>query len=633
MVLYVLGGTVLVFVIIMGDTYLSSRDIILQQARQNATDLADAMAQKIEKNMWGIAKVPQALAGFIEICDWTDKTLLKLIQRQVEDHPEIYGSAVAFEPGAYHPNQRSYAPYFYRTPIGIRFVQLATDNYDYFMMNWYHVPRTLGVADWSEPYLDEGGGGVIMSTYSVPFFQTGPEGGAPHIRGIITADVSLDWLSELIARISREKTGYAFLMSEFGTFIAHPRTEYIMRESVFSLAETYKEPELRKLGRDMIRKPEGFVGLNSILTDNKPAFLAYTRVQSTGWCLAVVFPKDELLNDLYVLNQRAAIMAGIGILLLFLIILLIARSITGPLRRIVQATARMAGGDLEIDLKDIRGRDEVGRLARSFDRMSTELKQYICDLTEATAARERIEGELNIAAQIQKSILPCCFPPFPDRDEFDLYAMMQPAREVAGDFYDFFFIDDDRLALIMADVSGKGIPASLFMMVSRTMLKSIATRGEPPDVVLAEANNLLCQGNDTVMFVTVFLAYYDVGTGRLTYANGGHNPALLLDSEGHVREFGQKKGAALGFMPDLPYQVGEMDLKTGETLVLYTDGVTEALSPEEEMFGEERFAALLGRNRGLALEDQGNRVGITLDEFQAGNQFDDITIMFMKRKR
>ena len=248
------------------------------------------------------------------------------------------------------------------------------------------------------------------------------------------------------------------------------------------------------------------------------------------------------------------------------------------------------------------------------------------------AAKEKIESELNIAAQIQRSILPSTFPAFPEHREFDLYAMMTPAREVGGDFYDFFFVDDDHLAVIIADVSDKGVPAALFMMISRTIFRSIAKQHKSPSQVLAETNDLLCEGNDTGMFVTAYIAYYHLPTGRLTYSNGGHNPALLFGPNDVCRELTYKHGTALGVRPGQSYEEHVDKLETEQILVLYTDGVTEACSPHDELFGVDRFTKLVCDCNPLSLSQMFNHIDKDLKEFQQGNQFDDITMLALKRE-
>jgi len=251
---------------------------------------------------------------------------------------------------------------------------------------------------------------------------------------------------------------------------------------------------------------------------------------------------------------------------------------------------------------------------------------------ELLAAQEKVENEMNIAAQIQRSILPADFPAFPQHDEFDLYATMTPAREVGGDFYDFFLVDDDNLAVLIADVADKGVPAALFTMISRTIFRSIAKQQNSPARILTEANDLLCEGNDTGMFVTTFLAFYHLPSGQITYSNGGHTPALLFGSEGDYRELIHKHGPALGVRNGILYTEDMDTLEPGQVLVIYTDGVTEASSPDDEMFGLDRFTKLISSCENFKLHQMFDHIDKSLKKFQKGNQFDDTTVLALKRK-
>lgn len=304
--------------------------------------------------------------------------------------------------------------------------------------------------------------------------------------------------------------------------------------------------------------------------------------------------------------------------------------ITKPIRSpIVQARVKS-----HIELKEAR--EYLKNQNEILEHRVEERTREVIDLQrvefELRATQEKVENELNIAAQIQRSILQSNFPAFPKHSEFDLYAMMVPAREVGGDFYDFFFIDDDHLAVIIADVSDKGVPAALFTMISRTIIRSIVRQRKSPSQVLAETNDLLCEGNDTGMFVTVFLAYYHLPSGQFTYSNGGHNPALSFGPNGASKKLARKHGPALGVRPGLTYKEDVETLEPGQIIVLYTDGVTEASSPQDELFGLDRFSKLICSCESLKLSQMINHIDKDLKEFQQGNQFDDITVLALKRE-
>jgi sigma-B regulation protein RsbU (phosphoserine phosphatase) len=304
--------------------------------------------------------------------------------------------------------------------------------------------------------------------------------------------------------------------------------------------------------------------------------------------------------------------------------------ITKPIRSpIVQARVKS-----HLELKEAR--ELLKNQNKTLELRVEERTREVLDLQRVEfglrAAQEKVENELNIAAQIQRSILPTDFPAFPENSEFDLYAIMRPAREVGGDFYDFFFVDDDHLALIIADVSDKGVPAALFTMISRTIFRSIVRQRKSPAQVLTETNDLLCEDNDSGMFVTVLLAYYHLHSGLVTYSNGGHNPALSFGPDGTIKELAGKHGPVLGVRPGLTYREDAETLEPGQILVLYTDGVTEASSPRNELYGLDRFARLVTSCKSLELSQMVNQIDKDLKKFQQGNQFDDITVLALKRE-
>ena len=261
-------------------------------------------------------------------------------------------------------------------------------------------------------------------------------------------------------------------------------------------------------------------------------------------------------------------------------------------------TRRIAGGDFTQRIA-ISAKNEIGTLAASFNEMTRRLNESIEHLKETTAAKERIESELQIAHEIQMSMVPKIFPPFPDRSEFDIFAALVPAKEVGGDLYDFFFIDDDHLCFAVGDVSGKGVPASLFMAVTKTLFRATAGNGGTPGEILARLNTEICRDNESCMFVTFFCGILNIRTGQVDYSNGGHNLPYYLRRDGvsPLENFG---GISLGLVEQSPYASGRMVLRPGEALLLYTDGVTEAMDLSKTLYSDERLEQFLGTNRGSA---------------------------------
>lgn len=294
----------------------------------------------------------------------------------------------------------------------------------------------------------------------------------------------------------------------------------------------------------------------------------------------------------------------------------------------------ISGGDLDYQL-NIHTGDEIESLAGAFNTMTTRLQTYIQDLTAVTAEKERIGAELGVATQIQASMLPCIFPAFPGRPEFDIFADMHPAKEVGGDFYDFFMTDDDHLWVVMADVSGKGVPAALFMVIAKTLLKNHAGFQASPAEVLETVNNQLCESNDAGMFVTTFIGRLEISTGQFVFANAGHNFPLVRRQGGDFDWLKTKPNFILAGMEDIHYQNHEITLSAGDRLFLYTDGVTEALNPAQALYSDDRLIQTLNQPevRTMGIEALISYMKEDIHTFADGAaQADDITMLVLEVK-
>lgn len=282
---------------------------------------------------------------------------------------------------------------------------------------------------------------------------------------------------------------------------------------------------------------------------------------------------------------------------------------------------------------EVEYEDEVGELAQSFQYTVGKLNEYIQNLSRITAERERIGAELNVAKHIQASMLPCSFPAFPDRSEFDIHASMTPAKEVGGDFYDFFLVDDDHLALVMADVAGKGVPAALFMMISKMLLKSAAQSGLSPKSVLEKVNNQLCENNDAEMFVTVWLGILEISTGKMKCANAGHEYPAIMRKDGTFQLFKDRHGFVLAGMEGARYREYDLELNPGDKVFVYTDGVPEANDASSTLYGTDRMIAALNLNPNGSCCEILETVHRNINEFVGeANQFDDLTMLCLEMK-
>lgn len=277
---------------------------------------------------------------------------------------------------------------------------------------------------------------------------------------------------------------------------------------------------------------------------------------------------------------------------------------------------------------------EVGNLARSYISMVEDIGGYVDNLQKVTAEKERINAELSLASSIQAHMLPCIFPAFPERGEFDIFASMTPAKEVGGDFYDFFMVDDSHLAVVIADVSGKGVPAALFMVIAKTLIKNYAQSGIKPEEVFTSVNRLLCDGNDEGLFVTAWMGVLELTTGKLTYVNAGHNPPMIRQGGGEFVYLKSRAGFVLAGMEGMKYHQNELTLDVGGRLMLYTDGVTEATNSDNKLYGEERLSDFLNSHSDEAAENILGDLKEDIYAFQGdAPQFDDITMLMLDYKK
>lgn len=378
---------------------------------------------------------------------------------------------------------------------------------------------------------------------------------------------------------------------------------------------------------------------------NVPVLSAFQPVNLPGlnWVIISQIDEGEAFLPIYQLQQYAFIIAGVLSLIVLAVATVTARSITNPLALLVGFSKELSGVDFrkddtqdlvhEIEPVASRG-DEVGDLARAFSNLAKNLQSSVRNLIDTETDKERMAGELSIASNIQMSMLPLNFPRFPEHKDIDVWAQLHPAREIGGDFYDFFFLDDHRFGFVVADVSGKGVPAALLMAVTKTLLKTNAQDSTTTAVVIDRINNELSENNDDCMFVTVFFAILDLTTGTMTYTNAGHNPPLLMRGSGEIVALTGVHGPMVGVVGGIEYEQAEVQLNVDDKLIVFTDGVTEAFNLEGEAFGDDRLSALLERSGQLGTKFLVNAVVDEVNVFAGdAEQSDDITVFCLRYLR
>ncbi len=597
-----------------------------------AADAVRNAAHQLGRTFLVAEQAVENLAGTLEIITLSDEEERLLLERILRDLrqncPACYGASITHAPeeGGREPFPRN-MKYACFADGKLQYSVLGGSAYPYWEMDWFRKARESEKPVWSEPYFDQGGGNVYMTTCSRPFFRV--RDGRREFAGVVTLDLALRDLPEVVDRARISDRGYAFLVSGAGRFISHPKADMLFHGSLFTVADRIGSAELRRIAREMIAGREGHGSYVHDPVYDDEVQIYYAPIHSTGWSIGMVFSREQLFAARRRMEYVLAGAAGTGIILLLLLVVAVSDRMIRPLLALNRAAGEIGQGNFRGTLPECRSGDEVGALTASFGRMQHQLILYTEELQRTAAARQRLESELAIAREIQHGMLPVLSRDFTAGGAFQVAAELLPAREVGGDLYDCFLLDDRHLCVMVGDVSGKGIPAALFMSVAQTLQRDEATRSRTPGECLTRLNARLMARNESMMFVTCFLAVIDLETGDVTYANAGHNPPYRLPVGGGGPEpLTDLHGPPLALMEG-QYEFSRMRLVPGDGLFLYTDGVTEAMNAAREEYGVARLETVL--SRAAAAEDPQetvDRVLADVGDFVAGaEQSDDLTIL------
>ena len=549
--------------------YFYSQQGIKQEASLRAEGELKGAENKI---MDVVNQTEAAVRNSIWVAQWcleNPDSLARIPQRVVSENPVVVGSTIALVPG-YNKQRPLYAPYAARDLAtgNIRMLSLATEEYDYPSMEWFAKPLELGDSYWSEPYFDENGGDILMTTFSMPVKDKNGE-----IAAVLTADISLDWLTELIGEIKVYPNAFSIVVSRNGQIMVCPVDTLVMTKTVNQFASESQEREV--LNRVNSAVLSGKSGEMLVRYKGENNHVYYAPVERTGWSLSIVLPEKELYKGV----RRIGLLVGLLQVLGLVMIIVILRIVT---------------------------------------KNQTKYRQLY-------EQNERMENEIHIASQIQMAMIPKTFPPFPERKDLDLAASIIPAKEVGGDLYDFF-IRDEKLFFCIGDVSGKGIPASLVMAVTRSLFRAMSAHETSPAKIVSLMNYSMSEANENNMFVTFFCGVLDLTTGQLRYCNAGHNPPMILTDD--IVALPVVPNLPLGIIKDMNFVEQEMDFQYDDAIFLYTDGLSEAENNAKEHFGESRVkAALHGRKPS---DEHLKNIEQEVSRFVDGApQSDDLTMLFI----
>ena len=650
---------VLVLLIIMGLTafwlFALGASFVLEEETYRHEAMIQATAENINHVISDIyVAVNNQMPEIEESLDRPER-MLKLVERTVAQNPRIRSCGISFVENYYPGKGRGYMPYAVRRDSShIEVNNFGAERQNYLGEDWFLKALDAKDGFWSEPFFEGNDSVSPLVAYVRPVFDQ--QGRAVAVLG---ADISLDWLREKMEkadwdlyceqwtgfneerRAKREEfwKPYSMIVSRKGTFIVHPDERRIIRDSIGSIVKASKDTVLVTMAQRILEGKSSKIfevtdedNYECSDFDGRSGYVFFTPINHAGWSLVLFTPALSLDMIAYFIGALLAFFVLLAVVIVWLVSRYSIKRAAKPLKQLASSADEVAKGNFEVPLPYIKHRDEIGNLRDAMEDMQHSLAKYVSELQETTASKAAIEQELKTAHDIQMAMLPKIFPPFPERDDIDIYGQLTPAKDVGGDLFDFFILDE-KLYFCIGDVSGKGVPASLVMAVTRSLFRNVAAHTSEPNQIAAALNEVLSDGNETNMFVTAFVGILDLGNGLMRYCNAGHDAPLLV---------GQGVGVVpcdanlpLGVMPGYRYTLQELTMERGTTIFLYTDGLNEAEDADHVQFGIQRVQDVAER-----LLEAGKNQSVTMVERMAeevhgfvgdAEQSDDLTMLAIRR--
>ena len=578
--LWVVFFAAIIFNVALGFLFYQAREAVRQEAISRATTILEKTSLRVEGILNRVEVASNMTKWLVQRHPDKADSMFVYSRGMLQNNPDFYTCSIAFEPYYFKDKGLYFSAYTKHLGDSLRTIQGGSDHYQYFFADWYLMPQLLGKPCWTEPYMDLD---APTNTYEMvtSYCQTltNQQG---QLIGVVNVSLSLNWLSQTISAVKPYPNSYSIMIGRGGTYFVHPDTTKITRQTIFT--QTLEQPDtaLTALGHAMQHGEEGIKRMN---IGGKDSYVFYKPLGQTGCSMAIICPESDIFSGFDRLRRTVMTIVTVGLLLmLYLFIRIITRELK-PLRRLAHEAETIASGQFDAELPDFQRVDEIGQLSHSFGNMQQSLVKYIEELKNTTAQKASIESDLRIASGIQMGMLPEKFPTRDDRDDVQLFASLTPAKEVGGDLFDFYF-RDEKLFFCIGDVSGKGVPASLFMAVTRSTFRTVSAHESMPDHIVTLMNKTIADMNKNHMFVTLFVGVLDLPTGRLHYCNAGHDAPLLVGAG--VGELACDANIPVGFMPSWKYSLQEAQIFTGTTIFLFTDGLTEAMNANYEQFQMER---------------------------------------------
>ena len=618
----------LIFVAALGVFFNESRMAVQRIALKNATLILDNTVQHVDNILTQVKVATDNTDWLITRHLDAPDSMFVYSRRILENNPNLNGCSISFEPFYFKDRGQYFSAYSLNTGNGIETTQEGNDHYQYFSMDWYQLPKLLDHPCWTEPFVDINPDDITSPEMIISYCKPIKDSQNEFI-GSISVDLSIEWLSQTISAVKPYPHSYTIMIGKGGTFFVHPDTTKLFYQTIFT--QTMLEPDtaITNLGHAMQAGEEGYRSLELYGED---CFVLYKPLSDTGWSVGLVCPKEDVFSGYYHLANTITGIVIVGLLLMLMVFSSIISKQLEPLEELAYQAESIASGRFDEELSDLDRNDEIGQLSQSFHNMQQSLVRQIEELKAVNEQKGRIEGELKIASDIQMAMLPKIFPPYPERNDLDVFGQLTPAKEVGGDLFDFY-IRDEKLFFCIGDVSGKGVPASLYMVVTKALFRTVSGHEASPDRIVHALNEVLSRDNDSNMFVTLFVGVLDLPTGRLHYCNAGHDAPLLIGHTG-AGMLPVDSNLPVGVMPDWKFSKQETMMDPDTTIFLYTDGLNEAENINHQQF---EMSRVLEMARKLQQENNFNPTVVVKEMTDAVHQFvgeadqsDDLTMMALQ---
>ena len=620
--LWIVLFTAVVLVSALGYMFSVSRQAIRQEAVNHATEILENTTLRVNSILERVEVATNNTDWLINRHLDGPDSMFTYSRRLLENNPDLNGCSIAFEPDFFKQKGRYFSAFSLRDNGEILTTQEGNEHYEYFYMDWYQLCKLLDRPVWTEPFIDYNPEDIYSKDMIASYCKPIKDRNGKYV-GTISVDLSLTWLSNTISAVKPYPHSYSIMIGQGGTFFVHPDSTKLFFHTIFTETLEHEDTALTALGHAMQRGEEG---MRQLVIDGQESYVFYKPLGNTGWSVAIVCPESDIFGAFNRLRRAVTIAVLAGLLFLLLVSIQIITRELKPLRRLADQAGVIAKGNFDETLPESGRVDEIGQLSQSFSDMQRSLAGYIEELKQTTAQKASIESELKVASDIQMSMVPRIFPAFPNRPDIDLYASMTPAKEVGGDLYDFF-VQDERLYFCVGDVSGKGIPASLFMAVTRNLFRIVAQQGRSPEEIATQINLILSHDNEQNMFVTMFIGCADLKTGHLDYCNCGHNAPLI---DGQFMKL-QYTNRPIGIWEEGEFIGESIDDIRGRQMLIYTDGLNEAENPQKQLFGEHRLQELMAGALSLNSEQVIEMLQEAVERHRDGAApNDDLTLLCLK---